>query len=239
MYPNFKSGIQLGHAINTVQGITNPFGVQCVTVDWAYAAFLFPNVSIHNSITTGNANTLFANSNGAYFQKIANNHNDPNQLPQPGDIMVFAGTPAAGYSNTFQNPEGHTGICDSASSGGYALMQQNAPHLGDGVNITSYPWKFRPCIGWLRPIIAATPQPVPPPTAEHTVHLPASVNAWHTYNVDGPYDLAHATHTLNPAKFGGLTYAIVADKGNGVLVINTKDFGEVAIWTKGTVAVIN
>lgn len=164
-YSDFKNTIQMGKAFNVVQGIVNPFGVECVTLDWAYAAFLFPGVSIHNTITTGDAVGLYNASNPAYFQKILNDHNNPNQVPLQGDIMVFGATPQTGYSNTFNNPYGHTGIYESGNSTGYNLLQQNAPAMNQGTNVTFYPWHYRPCIGWLRPLVALAQvvQPAPPP----------------------------------------------------------------------------
>jgi hypothetical protein len=235
MYPSFKASV-LGKGLVTVQGIKNPYGIECVTLDWAYAAALFPTVSISRSITLGNANTLFANANTAYFQKIVNDVNNPNQIPTQGDVMVFAGTPAPGYTNTFSNPYGHTGICDSATPAGYTLLQQNAPTNNAPVNLTTYPWRFRPCIGWMRPVITTAP---PSGNVGKTVTLPANNTYWHTYNPDGPYDLAHAQHVLSPAAYGGLSYIIVADKGNGVYVIKTDFFGLQAIWTEGTNAVVS
>ncbi|MGH7239940.1 MAG: hypothetical protein ACREHG_07725, partial [Candidatus Saccharimonadales bacterium] len=35
-----------------------------------------------------------------------------------------------------------------------------------------------------------------------------------------------------------MSYVIQADKGNGIYVINTQDFGRVAIWTEDTAATI-
>lgn len=124
---------------------------QCVPLVNAYAQKLFPKENW--SVTLGNvksAKQLFKSANAKYFQKIENNHSDPNQLPKQGDIMVFDETPHAGATNTFKNPDGHTGVCDSASSSGYRLLQQNAPSNGAPANVTNYPWNFRYCIGWLR-----------------------------------------------------------------------------------------
>ena len=156
-YQDFK-----GSVLNRVIG-----DGQCVSLvvnnDQAYTEKLFPGVNWETVFTpVAGAKQLFAVANPQYFDKIANDHNNPGQLPQQGDIMVFDATPQAGYTNTFNNPYGHTGICDSASDSGYALLQQNAPLGGEAVNVTSYPWRFRPCIGWLRPIPQTPPAPVEP-----------------------------------------------------------------------------
>ncbi len=161
---------------------------QCVSLvvnnSQAYAEYLFPGVSwptIFPPVPA--AKQLFNDANPAYFERIANDHNNPSQVPQQGDVMVFDATPQAGYTNTYQNPYGHTGICESADANGYVLLQQNSPTEGAPVNATHYPWKYRPCIGWLRPVIHApapaplpTPipiaEPAPLPTPESTVSEP-------------------------------------------------------------------
>jgi hypothetical protein len=239
MYPAFKQSV-LGESILTVQGITNPYGVECVTLIWDYAAKLFPSASIKDTITLGNANTLFTNSNPAYFTKTVNNHNDVNQVPNQGDIMVFGGTPSPGFTNQFPNPYGHSGICDSASRSGYSLLQQNSPTTGAPVNVTSYPWLYRPCIGWLTPINANASAPAPQPVTSvgQTIHLPQTTGPWHLYNDNGPYNPnnpADVKGLIVPANYsGGLTYPIVGDKGGGIYIINSEDYGQGALWTSGS-----
>lgn len=131
---------------------------QCVALvvnnPQSYVAHLFPDVSWESVFPpVPSAKDLFNDANPTYFEKILNDHNDPNQLPTIGDVMVFDATPESGYSDTYNNPDGHTGVCDTASPQGYSLLQQNAPQFGSPVNVTTYPWRFRPCIGWLRPIM--------------------------------------------------------------------------------------
>lgn len=107
----------------------------------------------------GNGKDIFDNANPKYWQKIVNDHDNPNQLPLPGDIMCFNSTPAKGYANTFDNPYGHTGVCDRADSNGYTLAQQ-ASSSGRAPWLDTRPWKFRPCKGWLHPLLVSTPAPV-------------------------------------------------------------------------------
>lgn len=90
--------------------------------------------------------------------------------------------------------------------------------------------------------VPATPKPAPIPTpvpspAKQTVHLPASVATWAAYKVGSAYrkGTSDQVGTLLPAKFGGLTYAVVQNLGN-VVVIDTQSFGRVAIWVAGTEA---
>lgn len=150
VYQGWRNKVK-GRKITQVAGVQNPNGVECVTLAWDYAHILFPKVPIEKSVTTGNAKTIFANASSEYFTKITNNHADASQLPHQGDLMIFGPTPSKGYTNLFENPDGHVGICDGATAKGYGLLQQNAPAAGEGVNVTEYPWNFRPCIGWLRP----------------------------------------------------------------------------------------
>lgn len=147
MYPQFKAQV-----LNRVIG-----DGQCVALivnnSNAYTEFLFPGVTWTNIFKpVPSAKDLFNDANSQYFEAIANNHDDPYQLPVQGDVMVFDATPQPGYTNQYNNPDGHTGICDSASLAGYALLQQNSPTFGAAVNVKEYPWKFRPCIGWLRAV---------------------------------------------------------------------------------------
>src|SRR5438552_620025 len=125
MYPSFKAKV-LGKVIGDGQCVA-----LIVNNPSAYTEFLFPGVNwtiIFKPVPS--AKNLFGDANTQYFEPIVNNHNDPNQVPQQGDVMVFDATPQSGYTNQFNNPDGHAGICESASSAGYALLQQNSPSSG-------------------------------------------------------------------------------------------------------------
>lgn len=242
VYQDWRNGV-----INQVIG-----DGQCVALvvnnSRAYVEALFPGVNWTQIIApVENANQMAGKSN-QYLQWIENDHNDPNQVPVQGDIMIFDATPAAGYSNTYENPAGHAGMCDSADANGYNLLSQNTPTSGAPATVRNYAWRFRPCMGWYRPLTpGTTPAPAPDPTPVNpppsptgrTIFLPPTTGPWHLYNNDGPYNPAQAKGILVPSQFGGLTYAIVADKGNGVYVINTEMYGQGAIWTNGSDVVIN
>lgn len=62
------------------------------------------------------------------------------------------------------------------------------------------------------------------------LHLPSSAQTWRIYRENGPYTVGNEIHKLTPAQFGGLTYDILEDKGNGVYIINTSVRGRVAIY---------
>ena len=132
----------------------------------AYVEYLFPGIDWTTIVApVVGAKDLFDAANSQYFNKIANDPNDPNQVPNQGDVMIFDYTPYPGYANQFDNPYGHVGLCDAADSNGYDLLQQNAPNYGQSVNVTHYGWRFRRCIGWLSPIQQQAPAPDPAPVA--------------------------------------------------------------------------
>lgn len=86
-------------------------------------------------------------------------------------------------------------------------------------------------------------QPAKKPTrwinAESTLHLPGTVSKWRVYRENGPYTTGNEVGFLNPAKFGGLAYVIKGERMNDVVVIDTQDFGRVAIYVaKSTGATI-
>lgn len=230
---------------NAVLGANKVVGDgQCVSLiddtPQSYIEHLFPGVAWTTVLKSVNdAKDLVSAGNPQYLTWIPNDHNNANQVPSQGDIMVFGPTPAPGYTNTFNNPAGHAGACDNASAAGYALLQQNAPNTGSKPNITNYPWKFRPCLGWYHPVGTSVPTPAPAPApAAHTIFLPPTTGPWHLYNDNGPYTPSAAKGVLVPSEYGGLYYDIVADKGNGVYVINTQMFGQGALYTKGSDVVV-
>lgn len=219
---------------------------QCVSLiddnSQAYVEYLFPGVSWTSVLAPVVGAKDLAGHGNSYLQWIPNDHNNPNQVPEQGDIMVFDATPQTGYTNTYNNPYGHTGICDSADSNGFSLLQQNAPSSGQAVNVTHYGWKFRPCLGWYHPLTTApahNPDPAPaPPAGAHTISLPATTGPWHLYPVGGPYSYAAAKALLYPSQFGGLTYDIDNYRGNGIYTVTTHMFGQGDLFTNGSDVVI-
>ena len=62
------------------------------------------------------------------------------------------------------------------------------------------------------------------------LNLKPHVTSWSIYNVNGPYVTENRIGTLAPSQFGGLSYQILEDKGNHIYIIQTENFGHVAIW---------
>lgn len=231
-YTDFKSRT-LGKVIGDGQCVA-----LVVNTSNSYVEALYPGVAWTNIIAPVSSARQMAGKSNSYLNWVANDHANASQLPAQGDIMVFDATPQSGYSNTYPNPYGHTGVCDSADSSGYNLLQQNSPSSGSPANVTRYPWKFRPCMGWYHPTTVAPPAPAPPVYSGKTIYLPPTTGPWHLYNVGGPYNPAQAKAVIVPSQYGGLTYKIVNDRGNGVYTINTQMYGQGDLWTSGSDVVI-
>lgn len=90
------------------------------------------------------------------------------------------------------------------------------------------------------PASPGKPPAAVPSAGASTVHLPGNVATWALYHVGSAYRKGTADQkgTLLPSKFGGLTYKVVENRGN-VVVIDTQNFGRGAIWVAGTSAVIS
>ena len=118
------------------------YGAQCWDVVARYAREVvgcpsFPTVS-------GGAEglfRLFGQPIPQYFDKIANNVNDPNQLPQKGDVIV--------WHASFGPPWGHTALVISADSSGPTVLEQNGNNPGGSAYIKKRNWSG--VSGWLRP----------------------------------------------------------------------------------------
>jgi hypothetical protein len=158
-YASWKKSV-IGKQLN----VDGAYGSQCVDLIMAYAEHLFPGHNWPELIGRGNAKDLFGAANPQYFTKIKNDHSKVSQLPRQGDILVFGATPQQGFTNKYHNPYGHIGIADSRINGsGFNLLQLNAPLSSSPVNVHYYSWRYRPCIGWLRPIAQSKPAPKPQP----------------------------------------------------------------------------
>lgn len=243
IYESFKSAV-IGKPLD-VDGN----GIECVDVADGLAQAYFPGHSWTELLPpVAGAKQLATNYNPNFFDWVANNHADANQLPSVGAIMVFDATPAPGYSNQFPNPDGHAGGCDSASSANYVLLQENAPNAGEYVNATTYGWKFRPCMGWLVPKLESAPAPAPTPDTSlvgKEVWLHA-VPVWHVYKVGTQPIISNAIGTLAPSKYDhgpggqpGLTYPILGVSSYAhTVTIKTDTYGEVDIYLDGDAQIL-
>lgn len=99
------------------------FGLQCPDPVDAYAEAIF---GVDWRVCVGGVNgarELFAKAPDKYWEKIKNDPNKPDQLPEDGDVLVYGGS----VSNEF----GHTCINRKASKDGPYVLQQDgfAPPL--------------------------------------------------------------------------------------------------------------
>lgn len=118
------------------------YGAQCWDVSARYAR----EVVGCPSFPTGSGGAeglfrIFSNPIPQYFNRIANNHNDPNQIPQKGDIIV--------WQTSFSPPWGHTAVCISANKSGVTVLEQNGNNPGGVSYIKTRGWSG--ISGWLRP----------------------------------------------------------------------------------------
>lgn len=80
-------------------------------------------------------------------------------------------------------------------------------------------------------------QPAKPTSTTRKIILPASAPTWTVYKLGRPCvksNPANIAGVLKPAKFGGLTYEILKDNGNGIYEIQTNNFGRVQIYAAPT-----
>lgn len=206
----------------------------------AYIEYLFPGTNWTTIIPPVDGARQMGGKTNQYIKWVENDHNNPNQVPSQGDIMIFDATPKTGYTNPTVNPYGHTGICESANASGYTLLQQNSPAYGNPVNAKQFAWNFRPCLGWYVPQTTTVPAPTPQPTSTgHTLYLAPTNNDFHLYPEGGPYVYAAAKAIISPRTYGGLTYNILVDRGNGIYTVQTQMFGRGDLYTKGSDITIN
>lgn len=80
------------------------------------------------------------------------------------------------------------------------------------------------------------------PVVEDTrnfVNLPPTISSWAFYDINEAPVKKNANGSLNPKKFGGLSYYVYEYRDNGTTaVIQTQQFGKVKIYIKGTCATI-
>lgn len=129
----------------------------CKDLADAYCVYLFGDWQ--NTLRPNDAADAFNGANDEYFIKIANNPNDPNLIPQPGDIITWGPMPG--------NSAGHIAVVYSADANGVTVLEQDGflqiparkkywPNYIVGGVLTQ---------GWLRPRpekIIGYAQPVPP-----------------------------------------------------------------------------
>jgi hypothetical protein len=146
-------------AVGRATNLDGVAGFQCVDTFHDYGTSIFANTTWQQTSGWGNAKDLFWGPSIEYWRKIVNDVNDPDLIPQRGDVIVYGGTPSWGV-----NPYGHIAVVLSADANGVDVIQQDGflqcpmfvGRLGYDNPGTG------PCIGWLRPAFDEAPAPVLP-----------------------------------------------------------------------------
>lgn len=129
-------------AVGRRMDVDGSYGLQCKDVADDYCIHLFGDWV--NTLRPANAKDAFHNSNPEYFHKIANNLNDPNLIPQRGDIIIWGAMRG--------NPYGHIAVVESADTGGVNIIEQDGYlQIPARRYRRGYIDHGGPCIGWLRP----------------------------------------------------------------------------------------
>lgn len=105
--------------INTAVGKSfnpdNAYGLQCKDLADSYAIHLFGNWA--GTIRPANAIDVIERSNGEFFHKVYNNPNDPNLIPQRGDLVIWGAMSG--------NPYGHIALVESCDGNGVNVIEQD------------------------------------------------------------------------------------------------------------------
>jgi hypothetical protein len=220
----------LGHVID----YDHVFKYQCVDLILQY---IYECYGVNGGVWGNAIDYWVKTGNNGFNQNLLNKFDKiPTNEAHQGDIVVLNGLPG--------NPDGHIGIATgNIDSISVEILEQNgATGSGDGQGGNAIRVRHigRDRIaGLLRPKVpVSTPAQTPVvPSGDH-VFLPASISSWAIYTVGSQLrkGTADQVGTLSPARFGGLTYKIQSWIGNYAVVINTQDFGQVALWVKDTVA---
>lgn len=212
---------------------TDGYGFQCVA---GFKVFCKQELGLnyyHKSICYGGNPSDYAyriwynfNSLGLskYFTKVS-----PDDL-QDGDWAIWNwGSRACPYSHIAMFRK------DNKNGTGVFLGQNQSVNGGrfSQVNIS-----YSGLLGALRPKIYHQSKPKPSNTKNY-VNLPPNIDSWRFYNINSKPIKKNAIGTLNPKKFGGLSYYVYRYLDNGTTAeIQTVQFGRVKIYIKDTPATI-
>ena len=118
------------------------YSLQCVDFFNYYYLFLTGRNPYSDGYGVAGAKDLW-NVPTSLFTKVANNPNDPNQIPQAGDILIYNSRWGGGY--------GHIEVVLGADSKGVTVIGQNMLGKNDPVSTTTRGWAtvVPALIGWL------------------------------------------------------------------------------------------
>ena len=76
-------------------------------------------------------------------------------------------------------------------------------------------------------VVGSTPAT---PSKKQYLNLKPHMETWAIYNQGGPYTTPYKKGDVKPAMFGGISYEILGNPATDVYIIQTRDYGKVAIW---------
>lgn len=145
---------------------------------------------------------------------------------------------------SYSGPDGHVAV-SVPGKGIYSTTKQGDKVFTSIEELINWMNEGFVYLGWSEDVDkerVVEPVPAPtPPAAPQTITLPADSGTWHLYQPGGPYSpnvSADVRGIIYPARFGGLTYPIIAAPGNGVYRIKSEDYGVGDLWTNGSQVVI-
>lgn len=134
----------------------------CVDVPKDYAEHIWANTTWRQVWPgAGNACDMIRTVSTSYFDVILNDPNNTSQIPQRGDVIVFAGTGGAGTLN----PYGHIAVVTAADQSGVNVIQQDT-YMQEAMTAGRLAYTNAgtgPCSGWLRPKFDDSPAPATGP----------------------------------------------------------------------------
>lgn len=153
--------------------------------------------------------------------------------PAKGDIIVYD------WQGFHANWADHIGIVETVKGNTVTTIEGNtgSPRQVKRRNIA---WNHNSIVGYARPkwkgvstVKSTKSTKSTSSSSKKTLHLPKTAEFWRIYKPEGPY-LANGKgqipNRLRPAKYGGLKYEIKGNPMKDVYLIDTRDFGRVAIY---------
>ncbi|MBC2106157.1 peptidoglycan recognition protein family protein [Listeria booriae] len=134
----------------------------------------------------------------------------------PSNIVVGAKVKVLSSAKTYAT--GQT-IPAFVKGGNYTILQTKADSVRlSGIN------------SWVRNRDIEVAKVSAPVVTGKKVYLPATANSWRIYELTVSPIKANTKAFLNPAKFRGLSYPILKNRGSDVYEIQTSQFGRVQIY---------
>lgn len=241
---------------NAVLGIgldvDRAYGNQCADVPLSWGVTVFEGVSWSVLFKpTPSAKNFLDAANPTYFDKVLNDHSNPNQLPPPGAIAVFGAQNAAqrkrGYTSAYDNPDGHVGVVDHATTNYIFLIQQDGSTNQTVTQLKQRQWRYTECLGWLIPRVGAIAATAPASTGPVNHPLigrdvwfkpPTNSKDWSVYRVGQYPDRAKRIGSMRPDWFyegpngqlGFIKRIVGTSQYPNVVTINTDTYGLVDVY---------